>query len=130
VLDVGCGSGVLAIAAARLGAAEAVGIDVDPAGATATSANAIRNELAARVTALATPLHELPGSYDAIVANIGLEVLVSMAPDLEARLAPGGWLALSGISPAQESRLMAAFGQLRAVETAQLDDWLAIVATG
>ncbi len=128
VLDVGCGSGVLAIAAARLGAA-ATGIDVEEVAVAATRANAVRNGLADRVTALRTPLAELPGAYDVIVANIGLEVLVSMAPDLETRLAPGGWLALSGISPAQDWRLAAALTRTRIVATTQLDDWLAIVAS-
>ncbi len=128
VLDVGCGSGVLAVAAVRLGAAEALGIDIDPAAVIATRANAVRNALGDQVSAQATPLRDLPAKYDAIVANIGLDVLVGMAPDLEVRLAPGGWLALSGVSPAQESRLMAAFARLRVVETTRLDDWLAIVA--
>jgi ribosomal protein L11 methyltransferase len=128
VLDVGCGTGVLAIAAARLGATAAVGIDVDEAGVVATRANAERNGVGDRVTAKPTLLQDMEGSFDVIVANIGREVLVAMAPDLQRLLAPGGWIGLSGISPAQVSLLAAALPAVRMVATQQLDDWCAIIA--
>lgn len=67
------------------------------------------------------------GPFDVIVANILQETLIDLAPDIEARLSPGGWLGLSGISPAQISRLSAAFPNTRIVATLQLDDWCAIV---
>jgi ribosomal protein L11 methyltransferase len=127
VLDVGCGSGVLAIAALRLGAASAVGIDLDPAAVTATRANAERNGLGTRVTAATTPLGEVHDNFDVVLANIGLPVLIEMAPDLQRCLAPGGWLGLSGISQAQVSRLSAAFSSIRVVATPQLDDWAALL---
>jgi ribosomal protein L11 methyltransferase len=127
VLDVGCGSGVLALAAVRMGAASAVGIDVDPAAVAATRANAERNGLAPQVTAQATPLEELPGTFDVVLANIGQDVLIALAPEIERHLAPGGWLGLSGISPAQVSRVGVAFDATRIVATPQLDDWSAIV---
>jgi ribosomal protein L11 methyltransferase len=127
VLDVGCGSGVLALAAVRLGAASAVGIDVEPAAVAATRANAERNGLAPQVTAQATSLEELPGTFDVVLANIGQDVLIALAPEIERRLAPGGWLGLSGISPAQVSRVGAAYTETRVVATPQLDDWSAIV---
>jgi ribosomal protein L11 methyltransferase len=127
VLDVGCGSGVLALAALKLDAAAVVGIDLEAAAVEATLANAQRNGLADRVQASPTPLQELPGQFDVVLANIGLEVLLELAVDLERHLAPGGWLGLSGISPAQVSRLSAAFPSLTVVETPQLDDWAAVV---
>jgi ribosomal protein L11 methyltransferase len=127
VLDVGCGSGVLALAAARLGAASAMGVDVDPAAVVATRANAERNGLADRVVAHSTPLQAVDGTFDVIVANIGLEVLVTLANEMEKRLTAGGWLALSGISPGQVSHLVAASSSIRVVATPQLDDWCALV---
>ncbi|MEA2639861.1 MAG: ribosomal protein methyltransferase [Chloroflexota bacterium] len=127
VLDVGCGSGVLAIAAVRLGAASAVGIDVDPAAVAATAANAARNGVLDRLTSLPTPLHDVAGTFDIVLANIGRDVLVEMAAAIGRRLRPGGWLGLSGISPAQVSMVGAAFPFLEVVATPQLDDWSAIV---
>jgi ribosomal protein L11 methyltransferase len=127
VLDVGCGSGVLAIAAVRLGAAAAVGIDIEAAAVSATRANAERNGVATQVTAVATPLHEFPGTFDVILANIHQDTLMQMAHEITQRLASGGWVGLSGISPAQVSRVAAAFPALRIVATPQLDDWSAII---
>jgi ribosomal protein L11 methyltransferase len=127
VLDVGCGSGVLALAALRLGAAVAVGIDVDPAAVGATRANAQRNGLAARMTTSATPLPAVDGLFDVVLANITADVLHALAPDLARRLAPGGWLGLSGISPAQVSRLAAAFPSMPVMATPELDDWAALL---
>ncbi len=127
VLDIGCGSGVLALAAVRLGAASAVGIDIETAAVIATQANARRNGLDAQVMALDTPLQELDGRFDVIVANILQDTLIDLAADIEARLSPGGWLGLSGISPAQISRLAAAFPNTHMVVTPRLDDWSAMV---
>jgi ribosomal protein L11 methyltransferase len=127
VLDVGCGSGALALAALRLGAATAVGIDIENAAIAATRANAERNGLAARITALATPLQDLTGAFDVAVANIGRDILAELAPHIEDRLSPGGWLALSGISPAQVSLLSKEFRRTELVAAPQLDDWCALV---
>jgi ribosomal protein L11 methyltransferase len=128
VLDVGCGSGVLAVAAIRLGAASATAIDIDPAAVLATRANAERNRMTPNLTALATPLHDLPGAFDVVLANIGKDVLVEMSLDLRRLLKPGGWLGLSGFSPAQVSTLAAQFRELRVLATPQLDDWSALLA--
>ncbi|MCZ6871961.1 MAG: 50S ribosomal protein L11 methyltransferase [bacterium] len=127
VLDVGCGSGVLAIAAVVLGATAAVGIDIEDAALTATHANAVRNGVKPQVMASSVPLQTLSGTFDVIVANIGRDVLIDLAPDIERRLAPGGWVGLSGISPAQVSLVAAAFSALRVVATPRLDDWAAIL---
>lgn len=127
VLDVGCGSGVLAIAALRLGSAAAVGIDLEPAAVTATRANAERNGLGPQLTAATTPLSEVDGMFDVVLANIGLHVLTELAPDLERVLAPAGWLGLSGISAAQTSRLSAALPSIPVWTTHQLDDWAALI---
>jgi len=127
VLDVGCGSGVLAIAALRLGAGSATGIDIDPAAIVATRANAEWNGLADRVTASRTPLEDVTGHFDAVLANIHQEPLITLAPHIQRVLAAGGWLGLSGISRAQVSRVSAAFPSVAITATPELDDWTAII---
>jgi ribosomal protein L11 methyltransferase len=93
----------------------------------ATTANAARNGLTDCVQATAAPLEELSGTFDVVVANIGRDVLMELAAAMEERLAPGGWLALSGISRAQVSTLSTAFRHTRLIDTTQLDDWCAVV---
>ena len=82
VLDVGCGSGVLAVVAALLGAAEVVAVDVDPEAVAATEANAAANGVADRVRARSSPVAELDEPYDVVVANIGGRTLFDLAGDL------------------------------------------------
>lgn len=97
-LDVGCGSGVLAIGCARrFAGARGVGIDRDPDAVDVSRENAERNRVADRITFSAEPLARVEGRFDAVLANIEPDVLIPMAPELAARLAPGGRLVLSGI---------------------------------
>ena len=129
VLDVGCGSGVLALVAARLGAAEAVGIDIGPAAVSAAQANARRNGLDG-VASFSTALvgsSEL-GTFDVVVANITADVLMPLAGDVAARVAPGGQLAVSGISAAQTSSVAAAYRPhgIELADPVRLDDWVAV----
>jgi len=98
VLDVGCGSGILALAALRLGAERAVGLDTDPLAVAATLENAERNGLAGRLVASAGSLLESPDErYPLVLANLVAAVLVDLAPRLAAHLAPGGTLLAGGI---------------------------------
>jgi ribosomal protein L11 methyltransferase len=97
VLDVGCGSGVLAILACRLGAARAEGIDTERDAVDATLANAGANGVADQVGASTAPLAAVEGSFDLVVANIGGPTLFDLADDLAMRVRPGGLLVLSGI---------------------------------
>jgi ribosomal protein L11 methyltransferase len=98
VLDVGCGSGILAIAAVLLGAERAVGLDTDPLAVRATMENAERNGLAGRVTAGVGSLAEdVATRYPLILANLVAAVLVDLAPRLAAHLTPGGTLLAGGI---------------------------------
>ena len=129
VLDVGCGSGVLALAAARLGAAEAVGIDIEPAAVSAAEANARRNGLDAVASFGVVPVGgaEL-GTYDVVVANITTGVLMPLAGDIAERVALGGWLAISGISAAQTSSVAAAYRRygIELADPVRLDDWVSL----
>jgi ribosomal protein L11 methyltransferase len=110
VLDVGTGSGLLAIAAKKLGAGRVVGDDNDPIAVRVARENAEANGVAIELTGAS--LEELPGRFDLIVANILANTLVELAPALVARLAPGGVVLLSGILVPQESEVRAAYEAL------------------
>jgi ribosomal protein L11 methyltransferase len=127
VLDVGCGSGVLALSALRLGASSAVGVDIDPPAIEATTRNAALNGFADRVVAANAPLAEIDGTFDVVVANIGWAPIVELAADLTARVAPGGWLAVSGITAAHSSRVIAALRPLEVIGQRTEDEWTALV---
>lgn len=126
VLDVGCGSGVLAVAAARLGAARADGIDISPAAPQVTSANAERNGVADRVTASTTPLAEVDGGYDVVMANILAPTLVELAPDLVRVLAVDGVLVVSGVLAGRSDHVVAALAPLRVTRRDESAGWAAI----
>jgi ribosomal protein L11 methyltransferase len=127
VLDVGCGSGVLGPCALRLGAATAVGVDIHTAAVEATQRNATLNGLAARMEARLGPLGEIEGAFDVLVANIGGAALVELAPELKARLASNGWLAVSGIWPRECSLATALLRPLQVLEQRTCDEWSAVV---
>lgn len=101
LLDVGCGSGVLALAALELGAAHAVGVDLKPEAVAAARHNAGLNGLDDRFVATVDPPGSVGGPFDVVVANIARAGVVALAPELVAAVAAGGWLAVSGISPSQ-----------------------------
>ncbi|HKW39000.1 MAG TPA: 50S ribosomal protein L11 methyltransferase [Burkholderiales bacterium] len=98
VLDYGCGSGILAIAALRLGAKRAVGVDIDPDAVAVAQANAARNEVAAEFLVTGSPLAL---TADLVVANILANPLKVLAPLIVERCRRGGHVALSGILAAQ-----------------------------
>jgi ribosomal protein L11 methyltransferase len=106
VLDYGCGSGILAIAAARLGAAGVDAVDLDPQAVRATAANALANAAAVRAMA---PEALAVASYDIVVANILAQPLIVLAPLLAARTAPLGRIALSGILETQAGETAGAY---------------------
>jgi ribosomal protein L11 methyltransferase len=111
VVDYGCGSGILAIAALKLGAARAVAVDNDPQALAATTANAARNGVGERLTACAPEgLDAALGGRpaDVLVANILAGPLVELAPRFAAALGRGGRIALSGILAGQEARVLSA----------------------
>ena len=106
VLDYGCGSGILAIAAAKLGAARVVGVDVDPQAMRASTANAAMNGVDASFVvpdALGT------GRFNVVVANILTNPLIMLAPALCARVADGGTIALSGVLAEHAEDVRAAY---------------------
>ncbi len=124
VLDFGCGSGILALAALKLGAGRAVGVDNDPQALLATRDNAERNGEQIDVY---LPEHEPVAQYPVVVANILASALIELAPVITARVADGGVLAMSGILAGQEHEVIdayrGAFGDLVAT---QQGDWMRV----
>ncbi len=106
LLDYGCGSGILAIAAVKLGAARVDGVDIDAQAVTASCDNAELNAVTAH---FCLPGDLAPGQYDVVVANILTNPLKSMAPLLAGRVRPGGQLVLSGILAEQAEEVMAVY---------------------
>jgi len=107
VIDFGCGSGILAIAALKLGAGAACGIDIDPQAVAAARSNAERNGVAATFVSAA---ESLPAAAQIIVANILAQPLLVLAPLLARLTPPGGRLALSGILTEQAQEVREAYG--------------------
>jgi ribosomal protein L11 methyltransferase len=127
VLDVGSGSGVLALAALRLGAASAVAVDIDVRAVEATRRNAALNGLEGGLEATNVATAQITGAFDVVLANIGWAALIDLAPELRRLLSPGGWLAVSGIAPAHRSRVTASLLPLRTIEVRTCDEWDALV---
>ena len=129
VIDYGCGSGVLAIAAALKGAHPVMAVDHDPQALVATRDNAERNGVAERVQTF-RPEDFLASSGPAcqatlVLANILAQPLIELAPMLSARVEPGGQLVLSGILPAQAAEVAAAYRELdRDFRCAERDGWV------
>lgn len=130
VLDVGTGTGILAMAAALWGAETALAIDNDPVAVRVAGENAAKNGLAGRVVAAETPLAEVEGAYGLVCANIVHDVLVAMLPDFRRLVAPGGRLVLAGIlSGEQEANIARLYGESGFVLEATVyeDEWAALL---
>ena len=134
VVDYGCGSGILGIAAARLGAIAVLAVDNDPQAITATRDNAARNQVPD--TCLSTVLtgdvviDAWAESAEWVVANILAGPLVSLAPQLTALMAPGGRLLLAGLLADQANEVIEAYAPtvgLKVVD--QQDDWVLLAGT-
>ena len=106
VLDYGCGSGILGIAAAKLGAGEVVGVDIDPKALEAAADNATRNQANMRLQHSSAPL---PGRFELVLANILTNPLCVLAPALCSHIAPGGRIALSGVLESQAQQVIDAY---------------------
>ena len=129
VFDFGCGSGILGIAALKLGAASVDAIDIDLQAITATRQNAERNGVADRM-AVSSSLPSDDAGYDLVVANILAGTLIEQANLIVAATADGGRVALSGILNAQADEVMAAFGDRVAfAPAATRDEWVMLSGT-
>lgn len=125
VLDYGCGSGILAIVAAKLGAGEIAAVDIDPQALEATDSNARQNRVTLQVSA---PDSLPPGTYDLIVANILAGPLIALEPLLASRTRAGGRIALSGILESQAEEVVASYARDFDAAVSATDEGWALVA--
>ena len=124
LLDYGCGSGILAIAAARLGACPISGVDIDSQAVDAAKANAERNNVVAHFADSRDPI---TGQFDILIANILANPLKALAPALASHVRPGGKLALSGILVEQEEEMMAIYSPWFAMSVAdRREGWVCL----
>jgi ribosomal protein L11 methyltransferase len=124
VLDYGCGSGILAIAAAKLGAARVDGVDVDPQAVQTAAANARANRVALRAT---LPEALEAATYDIVVSNILAQPLIVLAPLLAGRSAACGRIALSGILESQAAEVAAAYEPWFEMEAGEVQEGWALL---
>lgn len=127
VLDVGCGSGILAIASVLLGADSAHGIDVERSAIPVMRENAARNGVSDRCTAAWEPIGTHMHAYDLVVANILAPVLIELATDIMRVTVPGGTIVLAGLIDTQVDRVSEAFARCQQVAMEVDGAWRALV---
>jgi ribosomal protein L11 methyltransferase len=130
VIDVGCGSGILAIAAAKLGAGELLGVDTDPIAVESTTANARLNDQTRRLRVRQGSVPSGEGPFDIVLANLIASLLVQLAVPLRDELVPGGRMLASGIFRDREADVVAAF-QAAGLQMGRRwaeEDWVALEA--
>ncbi|MFU8787809.1 MAG: 50S ribosomal protein L11 methyltransferase [Methylobacter sp.] len=129
VIDYGCGSGILAVAAILLGAKQAHAVDIDPQAITATQSNALKNQVQDKI-ACYLPEHFTPFQADIVLANILAKPLIDMAEQISCLVAPGGQLVLSGILQEQAESVMAAYRSYILFNApVQQEDWIRLDGT-
>ncbi len=127
VLDVGTGSGVLAVLAARLGAPYVRAIDISPAAVDAARTNAERNGVDAVIDVGTEPLAVIEEAFDVVVANLLAPTLIELAAELRRVTAPAGALIISGVLESAHTHVLDALAPMRAVETVTKDGWAAVL---
>lgn len=130
VLDIGTGSGILAIAALKLGAAEAEGVDIDPMCVRTAGENAERNGVAERFTVLVGDLSDkASGKYNIITANIVAAAILSLAPHVPVLMAPGARFIASGIIDTRKDEVLAGLraAGLEPVEIKEKRGWVCVI---
>lgn len=129
VLDVGCGSGVLSIGALLLGAKEATAIDIELEAAKTSNENAAINGVGDRMKASTTPLSEIEGTFDLVLANIESRVLIPYASLLTSKIGPNGTLIVAGLLETEEQKIRDAYPTLRCDHVGKERDWITMVFT-
>jgi ribosomal protein L11 methyltransferase len=129
VFDVGTGSGILAVAAARLGAGRVVAVDIDPEAVGVTRRNAETNRVAERIDVSTDEAALVTDTFDVVVANLTAAALAGLAETLAAALAPRGVLLLSGLLPGQWPHISERFDALSVLDVVTLEGWVAVALT-
>lgn len=129
VLDLGCGSGILGIGAARLGAANVQAVDIEPSAVLHTKDNAERNAVADRLDVRLGSIEAADGQFDVIVANLLLPIFKQLIGPIAAALAPNGKVICSGVLEVQTDRLaaLATAHGLKLIGSASQRGWSAMV---
>ena len=129
ILDVGCGSGILAVAGLLLGAESAICLDIDPLAVDVSFENAERNGVRDRLSASTQDVREVPGTFSLVLANIQAWVLKELADALMERVAPGGTLVLSGVLVGQEHDVAKSFEALGEPQLRYENEWVSLTYT-
>ncbi len=130
IIDYGCGSGILAIAACKLGASIVTGIDIDPQALEASRQNAERNDIAAEQLPLSLPAQFEPTQVDLLMANILSEPLIQLSEIFAGLVKPGGKILLSGILSHQEDEIQSAYQLFFELDPATAnEDWIRVTGT-
>ncbi len=129
VLDVGCGSGVLSIASAALGAEYVVGVDIDNAITLEANSNTEKNGFSSKVKIVLGSFEDVPGEFDLVVANILIDSIVAISEDIKDKAKPSGTILLSGIKDEQKERAITKFTELGyfLTEIYSEKEWVALV---
>jgi ribosomal protein L11 methyltransferase len=129
VLDVGTGSGILGIAAARLGAGRVLGLEIDPEALKVAEENLLRNGVEGIMSVSSIPLHQLAETYDLVIANLTGPVIIQMAPSLCRCVSPEGWLLLSGILKGQVEEVVKSIQAhyFKEVDSWTMEEWQAVL---
>jgi ribosomal protein L11 methyltransferase len=126
VLDVGCGSGILAIACLLLGASRARAIDVDPEAVRASRENALANAVLERLEVSAETLGAIRDRYPLVLANIESRVLLPLCSALCARVEPGGVLIVSGLLSYEREPMLRAYAEFEPLRVTEQGEWIAL----
>jgi ribosomal protein L11 methyltransferase len=129
IIDYGCGSGILAIAAAKMGATEVVGVDIDPVALEVSNNNALKNSIAPAVFRTYLNDHILNIKADIMIANILANPLLELAPTLAGLLKPGGKIVLSGLLTEQAATIELRYSQwFESFAVVQQGEWVRVTA--
>ncbi len=129
VLDVGTGTGILGVVAARLGARRVLGLDIDPEALEAAELNLIRNRVEGIMVVSGTPIEQVTETFDLVAANLTAGSLVALVEDLASRVNMRGHLLISGILTEQEEEVSRCFRRhhLELLENRAMEEWCALL---